>query len=143
MIQIINGPNLNLVGKREPDVYGSLDFETFLRGLRERFPEIPIGYYQSNIEGELVDTIQKWGYDPDCRGIILNPGGYSHYSVAIADAVAAVPARVVEVHISNIHGREAFRHNSVTASQASGVIAGFGLDGYRLAAQAIIEGDIK
>ena len=133
MIAIINGPNLNLLGKREPEIYGNEDFDTFLGQLRREFPDEEIRYFQSNIEGELVDALQKYGFDEECRGIILNPGGYTHYSVAIADAVAAIAVPVVEVHISNIHSREDYRRVSVTAEKAKGLIAGFGLAGYRLA----------
>ena len=139
MITIINGPNLNLVGRREPDVYGERSFEDYLAELRRDFDGVEIRYFQSNVEGEIVDEIQRSGFDPSCEGIILNPGGYSHYSVAIADAVAAVPARVVEVHISNIHAREEYRRHSVTAERAAGVIAGFGLKGYRLALQSFLK----
>lgn len=139
MIQIINGPNLNLLGKREPEIYGSQDFMSFLEGLHKEFPNEEIEYFQSNSEGEIIDEIQKKGFDSQCRGIILNPGGYSHYSVAIADAVSSVPVPVVEVHVSNIHAREEFRHHSVTASSAKGVIAGLGLDGYRLALEYLLK----
>ena len=139
MITIINGPNLNLVGRREPDVYGERSFEDYLAELRRDFDGVEIRYFQSNIEGEIVDEIQRSGFDPSCEGIILNPGGYSHYSVAIADAVAAVAARVVEVHISNIHAREEYRRHSVTAERAACVIAGFGLKGYRLALQSFLK----
>lgn len=133
MISIINGPNLNLLGRREPEIYGRQDFMSFLESLHMDFPDVDIEYFQSNSEGEIIDEIQQKGFNPDCSGIILNPGGYSHYSVAIADAVAAVHVPVVEVHISNIHAREEFRHTSVTARAAKGVVAGLGLEGYRLA----------
>lgn len=138
MITIINGPNLNLLGRREPDIYGHRSFEDFLEELRGEFPHEEIRYFQSNIEGEIVDEIQRAGFEDGCRGIILNPGGYTHYSVAIADAVAAVPTPVVEVHISNIHSREEFRRQSITASSARGVIAGLGLTGYSLALRFLI-----
>ena len=134
MIAIINGPNLNLLGRREPQIYGKESFESFLKELRDSFPEVPIEYFQSNSEGEIIDYIHKLGYDhPECTGIVINPGAYSHYSYAIADAIAAIPLRVVEVHISNIMGREEFRHHSVTAPYCAGVICGFGLKGYSLA----------
>ena len=130
---IINGPNLNLLGKRQPEIYGHETFDDTLAEIRAAFPATEIKYFQSNCEGEIIDEIQRKGFDPSCCGIVLNPGGYTHYSVAIADAVAAVPVPVVEVHISNIHAREDFRHTSVTARAAKGVITGLGLDGYRLA----------
>lgn len=138
MISIINGPNLNLLGRREPDVYGYRTFEDFLALLHREYPAVEIRYFQSNIEGEIVDEIQRAGFDPQCSGIILNPGGYTHYSVAIADAVAAVPSPVVEVHISNIHAREEFRRQSVTAVSARGLIAGLGLSGYSLALRFLL-----
>lgn len=134
MIAIINGPNLNLLGKREPDIYGSETFECFLKDLTERFPLIPIEYFQSNCEGQIIDHIHKLGYEhPECKGIVINPGAYSHYSYAIADAIAAISQPVVEVHISNIMGREDFRHRSVTAPYCKGMLTGFGLEGYALA----------
>ena len=134
MIAIINGPNLNLLGKRQPEIYGSETFEKFLKELRDRFPLTPIEYFQSNSEGEIIDQIHKLGYDhPECKGIVINPGAYSHYSYAIADAIAAIPQPVVEVHISNIMGREDFRHQSVTAPYCKGMLTGFGLEGYALA----------
>jgi 3-dehydroquinate dehydratase II len=129
-LAIINGPNLNLVGSREKDVYGERDFSSFLDSLREKFPAVTFDYFQSNIEGELIDRIHACaGFD----GIILNAGGYTHTSVAIADAVAAVKAPVIEVHISNIFSREDYRHTSYLGAKASGVIAGFGLKSYELA----------
>lgn len=137
MIQIINGPNLNLLGRREPEIYGSQTFESCLDRLRADFPDEDIRYFQSNCEGDIVTAIQQAGFDPACKGIIINPGAYTHYSIAIADAIAAIPAPTVEVHISNIHAREQFRRHSVTAEKARGVIAGLGLDGYRLALLAL------
>ncbi len=131
VIHIINGPNLNLVGKREPKVYGNRSLDQYLQELIERYPQHTIDVYQSNIEGEIVDRLQQVGFD-DC-GIILNAGGYTHTSVAIADAVAAITAPVVEVHISNIYSREPFRHKSLLSPVCKGIIAGFGLDSYRLA----------
>ena len=134
MIAIINGPNLNLLGKRQPEIYGNRNFEHFLIQLRQQFPDTPIEYFQSNSEGEIIDHIHKLGYDaPDCKGIVINPGAYSHYSYAIADAISSIPIPVVEVHISNIMGRETFRHQSVTAPYCKGMLTGFGLDGYILA----------
>ena len=130
-IHIINGPNLNLVGKREPEVYGNRSLDQYLQELADQFPQHDIDVYQSNIEGEIVDRLQQVGFD-DC-GIILNAGGYTHTSVAIADAVAAITAPVVEVHISNIYSREPFRHKSLLSPVCKGIIAGFGLDSYRLA----------
>ena len=134
MITIINGPNLNLLGKREPEVYGSETFENFLRKLREKHPDIAIEYFQSNCEGEIIDKIHKLGFEsPDCKGIIINPGAYSHYSYAIADAISSIKLPVVEVHISNIMARENFRQKSVTAVCCRGLLSGFGLEGYNLA----------
>ncbi len=131
VIHIINGPNLNLVGLREPEVYGNRSLDQYLQELIERYTQHTIDVYQSNIEGEIVDRLQQVGFD-DC-GIILNAGGYTHTSVAIADAVAAITAPVVEVHISNIYAREPFRHKSLLSPVCKGIIAGFGLDSYRLA----------
>lgn len=136
-IQIINGPNLNLLGKREPEKYGNMPFEDYLQFLRNQFPGIKIDYFQSNIEGEIINKIHETGFDYD--GIILNAGGYTHTSVSIADAVAAVKAPVIEVHITNISAREGFRHNSIVGRYCSGSIIGFGLLGYKLAVEATIE----
>ena len=130
-IAIINGPNLNLLGKREIDIYGSETFDSLMKGLSERYANIEISYFQSNVEGELINEIQRVGFDHD--GIILNPGGYTHTSVAIGDAVAAIKAPVIEVHISNIFGREEFRKLSHVSGKAKGVISGLGLKGYELA----------
>ncbi|MFM7672553.1 MAG: type II 3-dehydroquinate dehydratase [Bacteroidota bacterium] len=130
-IAIINGPNLNLLGKREPSVYGHASFEEFLTSLRDRHPQIDIQYFQSNIEGELINEIQQQGFSSD--GIILNPGGYTHTSVALRDAVSAVPAPVIEVHISNVHAREDFRQVSYISGVAKGTLTGLGLKGYELA----------
>lgn len=137
-ILIINGPNLNLLGKREPGVYGDTDFETFLTGLRAEFPKVQIDHFQSNTEGEIIDAIQR--ADGVYRGILLNAGGYTHTSVSIADAVAAVRVPVVEVHISNILAREPWRQVSLLAPVCRGSIMGFGLDGYRLALIAVSTG---
>ncbi len=136
-IAIINGPNLNLLGKREPEVYGNETFETFLENLVKMFPDIQFQYFQSNIEGELVNAIQEHGFTTD--GIILNPAGYTHTSVAIGDAVAAIPAAVVEVHISNIFAREEFRKHSHVSAKCAGVISGLGLKGYELAVRYLID----
>ena len=130
-IQIINGPNLNLLGVREPDVYGSTSFDDFLPRLRACFPDVQIDYFQSNIEGELIDKLQAVGFQ--CDGIVLNAAAYTHTSIALADCIRAISAPVVEVHISNVHQREDFRHQSMIAAACRGVICGFGLDGYRLA----------
>jgi 3-dehydroquinate dehydratase-2 len=135
-IQIINGPNLNLLGKREPEKYGVSTFEDYLDTLRKGYPALSIDYFQSNIEGEIIDKIHQTGFTYD--GIILNAGGFTHTSVAIADAIAAVKTPVIEVHITNLLTREVFRHTSLTGISCSGSIMGFGLDGYRLAVEAII-----
>ncbi|ULB34548.1 MULTISPECIES: type II 3-dehydroquinate dehydratase [Proteiniphilum] len=135
-IQIINGPNLNLLGSREPSIYGNKTFDDFLSELEEEYPEIEIDYFQSNIEGEIIDKIHEAGFV--CQGIILNAGGYTHTSVAIRDAIKSVVAPVVEVHISNVYAREEFRHHSMLSPVCLGVIAGFGTDSYRLAVDAII-----
>lgn len=134
-ILIINGPNLNLLGRREPEVYGHASFDSFLAQLRAAYPECRITYYQSNIEGELIDKIHEAGFTAD--GIVLNAGAYAHTSIALHDAIRAVTAPVVEVHISNVYAREAFRHHSSLAAACWGVIAGFGLDSYRLAIEAL------
>jgi len=134
-IQIINGPNLNMLGKREPEKYGTTDFQTFLNQLGDLFPDIEFSYFQSNLEGEIVTEVQNAGFSLDA--IIINPGGYSHTSVAIADAIAMVPVPVIEVHLTNLLSREEFRHTSLTGGVCKGSIMGFGLDGYRLAVEAI------
>ena len=136
-ILIINGPNLNLLGKRQPEVYGSNSFEEYFNDLTSRFPEAELAYYQSNIEGELIDEIQK--ADQNFDGILLNAGGYSHTSVAIRDAISAIETDVLEIHISNIFKREEFRHGSMIAAVCKGSISGFGLDSYRLGVEAVIE----
>lgn len=132
-IAIINGPNLNLLGKREPDVYGNKSFENFYTELQAKFPHLHFHYFQSNIEGELIDELQRVGFDHD--GIILNPGGYTHTSVAIGDAIAAITTPVIEVHISNVHAREDFRRLSHVSGKAVGSIIGLGLKGYELAVE--------
>ena len=135
-IQIINGPNLNLLGKREPTVYGNASFEGYLERLRERYPQCEISYYQSNIEGEMMNKIHEIGFTYD--GIVLNAGAYTHTSIALRDAIKAVTTPVVEVHISNVHARESFRHVSMISAVCVGVIAGFGLDSYRLAIESFL-----
>lgn len=136
-IEIINGPNLNLLGKREPEKYGHSSFEDYLLELKSRYPAIDFVYYQSNLEGEIINEIQKSGFKSD--GIILNAGGYTHTSVSITDAIAAVKTPVIEVHITNISAREEFRHTSLIGRSCAGSISGFGLDSYRLAVEALIE----
>ena len=133
-IIIINGPNLNLLGKREPGVYGSTTFEDFFSELKKKYAGLTLEYYQSNVEGEIINKLHETGFSYD--GIILNAGGYTHTSVAIADAVAAIKTPVIEVHISNIHAREEFRHTSLIAKNCKGVITGFGLDSYLLAVES-------
>jgi 3-dehydroquinate dehydratase II len=130
-ISIINGPNLNLLGTREPEVYGSQTFEQYYEELRKKYPAVTFSYFQSNVEGELIDELQRVGFSSD--GILLNPGGYTHTSVAIGDAVAAIKAPVIEVHISNVQAREDFRRLSHVSAKAKGTIAGLGLKGYELA----------
>ncbi len=131
---IINGPNLNLLGTREPGIYGDQSFEAFLKKLRNHFHEVTIEYFQSNIEGEIINALQNAGFLYD--GIILNAGGYTHTSVAIADAVKAIKTAVVEVHISNTYAREPFRHTSYLAANVKGIIIGFGMESYRLAIES-------
>jgi 3-dehydroquinate dehydratase-2 len=132
-IAIINGPNLNLLGKRETDIYGNKPFEEFLSGLKKKYPQTEFSYFQSNVEGELINELQRVGYDYD--GIIFNPGGYTHTSVAIGDAVAAIKTPVIEVHISNVHAREDFRKISHVSGKSAGSIFGLGLKGYELAVE--------
>lgn len=136
-IEIINGPNLNLLGKREPEKYGHSSFEDFFLVLKQRFPDIMFEYFQSNIEGEIINEIHKTGFSYD--GIILNAGGYTHTSVAITDAIASVKTAVIDVHITNIAAREDFRQTNLTGRNCAGSISGFGLDSYRLAVVALIE----
>ena len=135
-IAIINGPNLNLLGKRETDIYGNESFDSFFESLKAKFPAITFTYFQSNIEGELIDKIQELGFSYD--GIILNPGGYTHTSVALGDAIAAIKTAVVEVHISNVYAREEFRKLSLVSGKAAGSIIGLGLKGYELAMEWLI-----
>ena len=135
-IQIINGPNINLLGKREPSIYGNATFEECLAELRKRYADVQIDYFQSNIEGELIDKIQEVGFDAD--GIVLNAGAYTHTSIALQDAIRSVTAPVIEVHISNVHARESFRHVSMISCACKGVTLGFGLNSYRLAVEALM-----
>ena len=134
-LQIINGPNLNLLGQREPDVYGRRTFEDYLDELRRAYPDVTIDYFQSNCEGALIDKIHEVGFQ--CDGIVLNAGAYTHTSIALYDAIKAVTAPVVEVHISNVHSREPYRRQSMIAPACLGVVCGFGLDSYRLAVEAL------
>lgn len=136
-IQIINGPNLNLLGLREPGIYGSQRFEEYLTELRNLYSSIEIDYFQSNVEGELINKLHEVGFSYD--GIVINGGAYTHTSVAIADAIAGIKTPVVEVHISNIYAREEFRHVSLTGKNCKGVLTGFGMDGYRLAIESLLK----
>ncbi len=135
-LQIINGPNLNLLGKREPGVYGNKSFEAYFEELKKTFKDIEFTYFQSNVEGEIINKLHELGFTSD--GIILNAGAYTHTSVAIADAIAAISSPVIEVHISNVYAREAYRHQSLIAPNCWGVIAGFGLESYNLAVSAFL-----
>ena len=135
-IQIINGPNINLLGKREPAIYGDETFDSCLEALRRKYADVEIEYFQSNVEGFLIDCIQQCGFSVD--GIVLNAGAYTHTSIALLDAIRSIPAPVVEVHISNVHARENFRHTSMIAPACKGVIAGFGLQSYDLAIRALL-----
>lgn len=135
-IMVMNGPNLNLLGQREPGIYGSSSMEHYLPLLRASFPDVEIDYFQSNIEGVLIDKLQEVGFAYD--GIVLNAGAYTHTSVALHDCIRAIKAPVVEVHISNVHQREEFRHHSMISAACRGVIAGFGLDSYRLGVSALV-----
>ncbi len=134
-ILVLNGPNLNLLGVREPGIYGSNSFESYLPELRKKFPEAEIEYFQSNIEGEMINKIHEVGFSYD--GIVLNAGAYTHTSVALHDAIAAIKTPVIEVHISNVHKREEFRHHSYISSVAAGIIIGFGLKGYEMAVSSL------
>ena len=135
-IQIINGPNLNLLGIREPSIYGSTGFEEYIEQLKHTYAIVEIDYFQSNVEGELINKLHEVGFSYD--GIILNAGGYTHTSVALADAIAAIHTPVVEVHVSNIYAREEYRHISLTGKNCTGVLTGFGLNGYRLAIESFL-----
>lgn len=136
-IAIINGPNLNLLGTREPGIYGSQGFDEYFKGLQQLFPEVAFSYFQSNIEGDLINELQRVGFEYD--GIVLNPAGYTHTSVAIGDAIAAIKTSVLEVHISNVHAREEFRKISHVSGKSAGSIIGLGLKGYELAVRWLIE----
>lgn len=136
-IHIINGPNLNLLGKRETDIYGTASFDYFFDELKSKYPKVDLTYFQSNIEGKLIDNIQEHGFSTD--GIILNAGAYTHTSIGLGDAISAVTTPVVEVHISNIYAREDFRHHSFLTGKCAGVISGFGLPGYQMAINYLIE----
>ena len=138
-IAIINGPNLNLLGTREPQVYGSNTFEDFYKGLIKKYPGVEFSYFQSNVEGELINEIQRAGRNLNSNGIILNPGGYTHTSVAIGDAIASIDSPVIEVHISNVHAREDFRKISHVSAKCKGTITGLGLKGYELAVRFFMQ----
>ena len=135
-IAIINGPNLNLLGKREPEVYGSQTFEQYYKSLQQEYPNIQFSYFQSNVEGELINELHRVGFDYD--GILINPGGYTHTSVAIGDAIAAIKTPVIEVHISNVHAREDFRKISHVSAKCKGTICGLGMMGYKLGVEALV-----
>ena len=135
-ILILNGPNLNLLGKREPSIYGSGSFEDYYAKLKEEYPQVEFDYYQSNVEGELIDKLHEVGFSFD--GVVFNAGGYTHTSVALHDAIRAITTPVIEVHISNVHQREDFRQESLISAACKGVICGFGLDSYRLAVEAFV-----
>ena len=135
-IEIVNGPNLNLTGKREPAIYGNTTMEEMVDALRQRFPDVEIGYYQSNVEGEIINRLHEVGFS--AQGIILNAGGYSHTSVAIHDAIAAITTPVIEVHISNIYAREEYRRHSLLSDVCRGVVCGLGLEGYRFAVESFL-----
>lgn len=135
-IQIINGPNINLLGKREPSIYGSKSFDEYFDELKSYYPMVEFEYYQSNVEGELINKIHEVGFDYD--GIVLNAGAYTHTSIALQDAIRAVKTPVIEVHISNVHTREEFRHKSMISCACKGVICGFGLNSYRLAIESLL-----
>ena len=135
-IQIINGPNINLLGKREPSIYGSQSFDDYLLELKKCYPQVEFEYYQSNVEGEMINKLHEVGFDYD--GIVLNAGAYTHTSIALQDAIRAIKSPVIEVHISNVHQREEFRHKSMISCACVGVICGFGLHSYRLAVEALL-----
>ena len=137
-IQIINGPNLNLLGQREPGIYGSESFDNYLKALRAKYSDVQIDYYQSNVEGRLIDKMQQVGFFESYDGIVLNAGAFTHTSVALHDCIRSLRCPVIEVHISNVHKREEFRHHSMISSACQGVICGFGLDSYRLAIEALM-----
>ena len=143
MIAIINGPNLNMLGRRDPEVYGTCTFEDYLPALQHAACGHSIEYFQSNSEGEIIDAIQKFGFDPECLGIVINAGAYAHYSLAIRDAIADAPVPCIEVHISNIFAREEFRRRSVISDACRGCIVGLGMEGYILAVQSIRDTEIE
>ena len=136
-ILVINGPNLNLLGQREPGIYGQTSFDDYLKSLRERYGDVQIDYYQSNVEGELINQMQQAGFFEGYDGIVLNAGAYTHTSIALHDCIRSLKCPVIEVHISNVHRREEFRHHSMISAACQGVICGFGLDSYRLAIEAL------
>jgi 3-dehydroquinate dehydratase-2 len=136
-IHIINGPNLNLLGKREPAIYGNESFDDYLKQLEAKYPNVQLHYFQSNVEGEIINYLQEQGFSADA--IIINPGGYSHTSVSIADALKAITTKAIEVHISNVYARETFRHQTITGANCVGVISGLGLKGYALAIDFFIQ----
>jgi 3-dehydroquinate dehydratase-2 len=142
-ILILNGPNLNLLGKREPHIYGSQTFEDYFQTLQTAFPQVELQYFQSNHEGALIDKIHEVGFDTDYLGIVLNAGAFTHTSVAIADAIGAVKTPVVEVHISNVHAREPFRHHSYISAKAAGIIVGCGMLGYRFGVEFLLQQENK
>jgi 3-dehydroquinate dehydratase-2 len=135
-IQIINGPNLNLLGKREPGIYGNEDFESFFETLKSKYPQVELYYFQSNVEGEIINKLHEIGFSFD--GIVMNAGAYTHTSVAIGDAIAAIKTPVVEVHISNVYAREEFRHHSMIAKNCKGIVTGFGMLSYEMALQSFM-----
>ena len=137
-IAIINGPNLNLLGKRETDIYGNQSFDSYLLELQSKYPGVELSYYQSNVEGEIINKLHEVGFSSG--GIVINAGAYTHTSIAIGDAIAGIKTQVIEVHISNVYKREEFRHQSLLAANCRGVIAGFGLDSYRLAIESFLNG---
>ena len=136
-VTIINGPNLNLLGKREPEIYGGLTFESYFQSLINKYPDLELSYFQSNIEGEIIDKLHEVGFDHD--GIVLNAGAYTHTSIGIGDAVKAIKTAVIEVHISNVYAREEFRHHSYVSPNANGIIIGMGLIGYDLAIRSFLK----
>ena len=135
-IQIINGPNINLLGKREPGIYGARSFEDYFMELKSRYPHVEFDYFQSNVEGEMINKLHEVGFDYD--GVVLNAGAYTHTSIALQDAIRSIKSPVIEVHISNVHAREEYRHKSMISCACKGVILGFGLDSYRLAIEALL-----
>ena len=141
LVYVLNGPNLNMLGVREPGIYGTSSFEAYLPQLRKLFPDVELSYYQSNIEGELIDKMQEVGFSGDCAGIVLNAGAYTHTSIALLDCIRSLRCPVVEVHISNVHQREEYRHRSMISAGCKGVICGFGLRSYELAVRGLIDND--